>query len=167
MIIGYDLDNTLWNLVENSLMYYNKDYEDNVKLNDLKEYDMSSNLKIPVDKFFNKYAQKPYINTLRVYNLTKASIEKDHKDGHKILFVTASYPNTIEWRDKKLKELFPWYQTNDLVVCHDKQLLKLDGLVDDCLSNLIDGDYVKFIVDMPWNRDVDDEELGLIRIKVE
>lgn len=164
--VGYDLDNTLWNLVENCLMYYNKDYNDNVKLEDLTDYNMEGKLKMPIEDFFNKYAQEPYVDTLKIYDWIKTSIENNHDNGYKILFVSASYPSTIEWRDKKLKEIFPWYKTSDLVICHNKQLLKLDALVDDCLDNLVGGDYFKVIIDMPWNRGIDDNKLGLVRVKV-
>lgn len=167
MIIGYDLDNTLWNLVENSLIYYNKDYDDNVKLEDLTEYNMEGKLKMPVDEFFEKYAQEPYIDTLEVYKESFESIQQFINDGHKIVFVSASYPSTIKWRDKKLKEIFSWYETSDLIICHKKQLLKIDILIDDCLDNLIGGDYGRLLVDMPWNRGINnDKELRLVRVNV-
>lgn len=40
-----------------------------------------------------------------------------------------------------------------LIRCYNKQLLSgLDILVDDYEKNLIDGDYLKVLLDKPWNQ---------------
>ena len=46
---------------------------------------------------------------------------------------------------------------NQIICIHDKSLLNVDWLVDDCLDNLKCGNFNKIVLDAPYNRN--DKEL--------
>lgn len=166
MKIGVDLDNTLFNTVENALSYYNKDYNDNINLEDITEYDMDKKLKIPTRDFFKKYAMPLYTNTLVFYPKILNMIHDLRAHENSLYFVSSCYYETIPWRHELLSDTFDWYTLDKLIVCNNKQSLNLDILVDDCLDNLIGGNFKKVVVDMPWNRNIDDNKYDITRLHI-
>ena len=60
--------------------------------------------------------------------------------------------------------MFPCITYNDITITGKKGLVKGDALFDDGLHNLIGNPFKKFVFDRPWNRNVNDEELGLVRV---
>lgn len=45
-------------------------------------------------------------------------------------------------------------------------MIKGDVLVDDGIHNLIGGDYRKILVDAPYNREFNEKEYGMVRVKI-
>lgn len=87
-------------------------------------------------------------------------------DGHKVYIVTASNYETLPQKmDDLLFQNFPFISWYDVIVTHNKQMLKADVLIDDAVHNMIGGSYAKILLDAPYNRDVDDKKNDIVRVK--
>lgn len=87
-------------------------------------------------------------------------------DGHKVLIVTSSMYQTLRTKmDISLFSYFPFLSWNDVIVTRHKHLIKGDVLVDDGIHNLENGDYLKILMDAPYNSSYDAEYNGMIRVK--
>lgn len=83
-------------------------------------------------------------------------IKKLHDDGYEIYFVTATDTANIHKKFGFLQRDFPFINVKDRLICaHNKQMIKVDVLIDDCLDNLIGGEYESILFDYPWNRHFD------------
>ena len=82
-------------------------------------------------------------------------LKKWHDKGHEIYFVTATNTENMYKKAEWLQRTFPFMDVKKNLICmQKKQMLggNIDVLIDDCLNNLISGEYVKILLDYPWNR---------------
>lgn len=135
-IFAVDIDETLNNLVAALLVEYNKKYNDNVKFEDITEYNIQQFLKPECEDIFTEFANetlfeklKPKDNSYIVLNVLK--------DYYDIFFLTAGHPITMQYRDKWLNKYYgSFYKSRKLVMCRDKYLFNCDILIDDYQENL-------------------------------
>ena len=160
MRIGIDIDDVLNNLTACVLEVYNKDSGDKLTIDDITEYDMKQFVKREYRNDFYKY-----FGDKRVWNIIKPNtkaftlINKLHKEGHSIYFVTATHPLNVKTKYLWLNKHLEWDCWDSLVVTKDKSLLTgLDVFVDDNLDNLgyeNDNNIVFILYSRAWNRNKD------------
>lgn len=81
------------------------------------------------------------------------------KAGDKVYVVTNSHYKTLTAKmENVLFKYFPLFTWDDVIVTSKKQLLRGDVLIDDNPQNLVGGDYVGILMDMPHNRSFDEVE---------
>ena len=79
--------------------------------------------------------------------------------------VTASTYNQVEPKIKYcLEKHFPYLSWYDVFVTFHKQMIKADVLVDDGYHNLVGGEYLKILLDKPYNQSNDDEKNDIHRV---
>ena len=62
-------------------------------------------------------------------------------------------------KESYLQRTFPYINIRKkLIVCSDKTMIRADVLIDDCLDNFGGQDY-SIVLDYPWNRNTDDEDI--------
>lgn len=157
--IGIDIDGTINNMCECVLKVYNEDSGDNLKVEDITDYYMEKFVKEEFKKNFHKYfVDKRVWKQVEINKEAKEYISKLNSEGYTVYFVTSTEPENISKKASWLQREFPDINIRKrLIRCYNKQLLSgLDILVDDYSKNLVDGNYVKILLDKPWNRDVDD-----------
>lgn len=159
MKIGIDLDNVVVNTTEALVEYLNERIPDlNLEINDIKEYWLEKNLPpeyslIVREAFESKYLWKK----VKLIKGARKYIRKLYDEGHEIYFVTSSLPENLR---KKIKHLsrnlnfFPeGYVFNHTINIHNKQLLNLNILIDDCIDNLTGSfTYYPICMEYPWNQ---------------
>lgn len=91
-------------------------------------------------------------------------LEKLVKDGHKLLIVTASNPETFGAKRKKVMEMFPFLTKEQIIRKDNKQRVKGDILIDDGVHNLIGGRYKKFLYNQQNNSDFNEQEYDITRV---
>ena len=158
--IGIDLDNVVVNTTEAVIEYLNERIPDlNLKIDDVKEYWLEKNLPAGYSRLVKEAFESKYMwKKVKLIKYAKKYIKKLYQEGHEIYFVTSSLPETLR---KKIKHLsrnlsfFPeGYVESHTINIRQKQLLKLDILLDDCMDNLVgDISYEPLCMGYPWNED--------------
>lgn len=90
--------------------------------------------------------QKPFPGAVE---MVKALLQR----GHEVYFVTAPYPELIQYRYSQLRRFFPEVPERNIIIAGDKSIIALDVLLDDGPHNL-EASIAKHVVRwaLPWNR---------------
>lgn len=166
MIIGCDIDDVLNNQVDELLKLYNKKYDDTLMLSGITDWQIRNFLKPECTHLFEEFCTESFIEGLEMSNETIDVLTGIHKE-HALHFCTARHPYIMAATDKWLEKYLPWYRSGQLIRAKTKQLLKFDVMIDDNIGNLYGGEYIKLLIDKPWNRqsEQEDDEEGICRIK--
>jgi 5'(3')-deoxyribonucleotidase len=152
--IGIDLDDTINSLVSTWLEKYNKDYNDDVKIEDLKTWDIGDYTKAGKD-FYKYLGDGETFKNLSIKDGAANIIEK-LCENNEVYIVTAndSY-NTGVCDDKVnfINKFMPFFPIKNIIFINNKSLLDLDVLIDDGLHNFMGFKGTKIVFDRPWNRD--------------
>ena len=149
--IGIDMDETINTFIHDLIEKYNDRYDDILTFNEVFDYNIRKFLKPECKDIFAEFCDNEFMSNLKLVAGAKNVIDKLH-ETEDIYFVTAGYPETVFARHKWLKRHFEWYNHGNLIICTNKQMLKLDVLIDDHYDNLINGCYRSILIDKPWNR---------------
>ena len=77
--------------------------------------------------------------------------------GYDVYVATASHHKSLPIKVELA--LFPYFNYLDyknIIMCHNKQLIECDYIVDDNIDNLKGHRAITFLMDAPYNRDVDE-----------
>lgn len=151
-VIALDLDGVIWDLINPWIDYYNESYNDNVKYKDVKDYDLA--------KSFTKASMDQILDILLVENFWE-SVEpfkhskylKKLNDEFDLYIATKTDYRLLERKVNRLLILFPFLNPDQIICIHDKSLLRVDWLVDDCVDNLDNGKFKKIVLDAPYNKE--------------
>lgn len=155
------MDEVLTNLLDKILPMYNKDYNDNLTLDKITQYEMKPFIKPECKNLFEEYVDDKLYESLDVVP-NAVEVLTELAKNHDVYFATAGHPYTMRARDNWLTKTFSFYRTGSLISIREKPLLRVDFLVDDYEENLIGGHYYGLLVDKPYNKDFPER---LYRIK--
>jgi 5'(3')-deoxyribonucleotidase len=157
MIVGTDLDDTINLLVSRWLELYNKDYQDNLKIDDIKNWMISSHTKPECGLKFLDYLKTPKL----FYDL---GIDPDAarviawliENGVEVQIVTAYIREAMEDKIDFVRKNIPALPEKNIIFCNNKACFNGDYLIDDGVHNLDaflsrnpNGKVLLF--DRPWN----------------
>lgn len=133
-----DVDEVLAEQLPEWLKFYNKDYDDNLKAEDLACWDLSTHVKPECGKKISEYLRREdmYDNARQVSGALKG-IESLRHMGYTVKFVSSSNP--AQYRHKfnwLVRHGFVEDHSNDVIFCHDKYLLRGDFMIDDAPHNV-------------------------------
>ena len=168
VIICCDIDDTLWDLLfywikYNNYLHSHGDTRYQLLNEDLNDY-MSWNL---ANKFNNERSKQLFFNLLSKADFWEIvqttsdrvkTLEKLNNDERiKLYIVTAMKVNNYA-KLQRFKELFPFIDDNQIIVCYDKWLLHSDIWIDDKAETLEKckqyGTVIK--INKPHNKNVTD-----------
>lgn len=130
-----------------------------VTLNDIKNWDVKTNLGAGSEVYIRSYMRYPNFNReLEPIEGACDGVRSLIRDGHDVIIATAvpkcagiAYEGKKEW----LREHIPELPLDNLVAISRKDILKLDVLLDDGIHNLeaalADG-IIAVAMDRPWNQ---------------
>lgn len=160
------MDDTLENLSEVWIKRLNKKYRTKVDPSQIVEWDIT--------KFFPTLTKKQIFSPLKTRKLWKKVrplpgaceyLKKLKDNGHKIVVVTSSAPETLY---KKLNlflfKYFPYLSEEDVIVTYNKQMINGDILIDDAPHNLIGGNYFKILMTTSHNKNFNDKKANMLRV---
>ena len=156
MKIGIDLDDTINNLVDVWIEWYNKDYNDNVKIEDIKSWDIGDYTKIGKD-FYKYLGDELLFKALSIKDGAANIIEK-LCEQHEVYIVTANASYNRGVCDDKvsfIKNKMPFFPIKNIIFINNKSLLDLDVLIDDGLHNFEEFKGWRIVFDRPWNQKFD------------
>jgi 5'-nucleotidase len=157
---GIDLDDTCNCLVEHWVDTYNNEYNDTLKKEDIKDWNIAKYVKPGCDKTIYKMLTRPeFFLNLNIkpntYEVTKWLLEKVD-----LYIVTAYHYKTCKDKVKWIIKYLPHIPKENIIFCNNKGLLKLDYLLDDGIHNISDfyntnPDGVGVIFNEPWNENLE------------
>lgn len=109
------------------------------------------------DNFWNEVRPKPDASKY---------LKKLIDDGHQVYICTNTNYKTLKSKmDKVLFRYFDYLTWNDVIITRNKQMINADILIDDGIHNLVGGRYKGILVDAPHNRNFNEKEHDIIRVK--
>lgn len=153
MIIASDIDDVLVPFVPEWIRRYNIDYGDNLKVEEINEWSLLSFVKPKCGKKIYDYIEQPniYDNLLPIEGSLKG-INNLKKQGHRIIYATASTEGHAKVKYHWLKKYGFIDNINDYAELHDKSLIYADILIDDRYDNVKNFRGLGILYRAPWNK---------------
>ena len=160
-----DADDTIQELTAHWLEELNKKYDCNVKKEDIKSWDMTKAFpKLTPDEVLEPLYREEFWSRTTPIDGSSYYLKRLIDDGHKLLIVTASNPETFGAKTKKLLQMFPFLTENQIIRENNKQTVYGDILIDDGVHNLIGGRYKKFLFNQPNNSGFNEQDYDITRV---
>ena len=153
MIIGIDVDSTVCNTTESVIAQHYADTGEKLTLDDIKSYYIENYVGDDYkDDFHLIFYKKEMWKRVKVIPHCVEVIKRLHDRGEEIYFVTSTEPQNVTKKARFLQRTFPFLDIRKrLITTHNKQMIKCDLLIDDCIDNVLNADYVSILLDYPWN----------------
>lgn len=157
--IAIDADSTLNNLDEALVSLYNDTYEDKISLDMFVNYDWYSCFSFEIAERLNKLLlNKNLWDSLIPIKESQRVVKTLIDSNIDVYIATATNPINFPWKVEWFNKHFPFIDEKHIICIHDKSLLDVDFLIDDCLSQLLNTKWAyRICVDHTWNRDIYDE----------
>ena len=156
-----DLDDVLTDMLVIWVDWLNHFNQLDVKLEDIKEWDMS--IPFPTltkEQIFFPLQHREFWQCVHTRHDAREYVKKLFDEGYNIYIVTATRPHLMQYKMQYcIEPFFPYIDYFHIITCYDKQMIKGDVLIDDCPANLIDGDYEKILFSRPANENQADPSL--------
>lgn len=166
-IVLVDMDDTLVNLLDAWIDALNKKYNIEVNSNEIIDWDISKFFpSLTKHQVFEPLFDSEFWDTVKPKEGAVQYLKQLKDDGYKIYICTSTNYKII--KDKMNKVLFKYFDFlswSDVIVTYNKQLVNADFLVDDGIHNLIGGKYKGILMDAPHNRNFNECEFGITRVK--
>jgi 5'(3')-deoxyribonucleotidase len=165
MTVLVDVDNVLEDLNSAWVDAVNKKYGTSVSPEDIASWD--------IEKYFNGLSRTQVFSPLHDENFWKSLepidgsqvyLKKLIDDGYKVLLVTSSHPDTIQYKYKFIIKHFPYISFKDIIFTSRKQMVRGDVMIDDAPHNLEGGEYLGLLMCSPHNKGYNAEKQGFIRV---
>lgn len=157
-----DMDSIVTDLMQKVLDHYNRDHNDKVTKSDFKTWDIARNVKIGQDIYKYFYRDGFFLDLPAIPGAIEG-LRAIQALGHHLVLVSApSWPGTsasdkISWVKKHL----PFINKRDIILGHNKHLIKGDIFIDDSPDNISDyrehWPHAKIMtISHPYNEEVKD-----------
>lgn len=151
-----DVDDVMWALLPAWLDLLNKRHGTSVSVEDVKEWDMTKAFPaLTPDQIFGVLREKELWDSVKPIPGARETVARLNRDGHRVVFVTDTAPDTVKDKFNAFFALFPEFTWKDVIITGQKQLIRGDILIDDGIHNLVGGQYLKILLDAPYNRNFD------------
>ena len=151
MVIGIDLDNVLSDFTYQWMNALNAKYLLDKEYSDLTNYDMRKNY--PMLDYDQIYSVLDDCTWIPMPD-SKSVVNKLISNGQNVQIVTSTPPKYCVLKEKWLEKNYFSDVNSHLITCQDKNLIKLDVIIDDKIENLIrDDDCITIKFNQPWNQD--------------
>ena len=160
------MDDVLENLSEAWVDYLNLKYGTNVSADNVVDWKISQFFpELSEDQVYRALCDDELWKTVRPLDGASEALQSLMRDGHQVYIVTNSHYRTlIAKMENVLFNYFPFLSWDQVIIASHKQMIRGDVLVDDGIHNLIDGDYIKILMDRPYNRSFDADAAGMYRV---
>ena len=148
--IGIDFDDVLSDLNSRAIEMANEEYGLDLDLKDITSWENTG--KASVIKKYYKTAEvheRQYVT-----EETKELFRKIRNEGE-VFIVTAIAPEFMGLRHQQIKEAFPDFPDENIIMGKQKHLIKFDIILDDCPDNVFRStSSFPVLMRRPWNNDV-------------
>ena len=153
-VLVTDMDDVLVNLLDTWTSILNSRYSKNVKLEDIQEWDMHKAYPDLNDKqLFGVLNEDELWMQVRPKEGSPEYLLRVKDMGYRIFVCTAAhYKNISKKITLCLLKYYPWLTYKDIIMCHDKELISCDYIIDDYHNNIKRSKAVRFLMDAPYNK---------------
>ncbi len=170
LTILLDLDDVLNNQNEVWVDVLNQRYGRNVAVEDITDWDMRLGFPgLQDDELYGPAHSGELVSSMTAPEDAVTYTKIWHDNGHKLYVVTSTSAENAEAKVRWLCEHYDWFDRDKFIMCHHKNLIFGDILIDDAPHNL---KYMKWAganpncacvcMDKPWNRCAENE---FVRVK--
>jgi 5'(3')-deoxyribonucleotidase len=160
-----DVDGVVADLCTEWLRWYNIDYNDNLTLEDLIDWSIHQFTKAECGtKIYDYLTHQALYDNVRPIDGAFSAVKWLRRNNQKVVYVTSGVqPAKIQWLHRYgfLEGGTDWMYAADVVIAHDKSLIKGAYLIDDNIQNCQNFEGTAFLFDQPWNR----KDTGLYRVR--
>lgn len=151
--IGCDIDNVVYSTAQAVLDVHYENTGERLHLADIKTYGIEDYVSEQYRENFHKmFLDKRVWKRVELLPNCVETIKQLHDMGHEIYFVTATETANVHKKFQFLCRAFPFIDVRKrLITTQCKQMIRLDVLIDDCVDNLVGGDYYGILFNYPWN----------------
>lgn len=160
------MDDVLENLSVAWVDYLNKKYGTTVKPEEVVDWQVDQFFpELTKDQVYGALWDDALWQTVRPIEGASEILRELMNDGHEVYIVTNShYRALVSKMDDVLFKYFPYLSWDQVIITSNKQMIRGDVLIDDGIHNLVDGDYIKILMDCPYNHTYDAEAMGMYRV---
>ncbi|MCR0315251.1 hypothetical protein MKA27_13130 [[Clostridium] innocuum] len=151
--ILFDMDDVVTNFMEHLLNIYNKRTKSDLKVTDIKGWDLTPYCTKDVYKIFQEDGF--FLNIPEKKHSTSVLKELIESTKYDIYIVTAcNRPEELSEKVKWFKKILPAFNTDRIIAIKEKHLIRGDLIIDDKVENLIECEpYMKCLLyDTPANQ---------------
>lgn len=154
VIIGCDLDDTIEKLLPAWLSYLYNKHNILVNVSDVKQWDITKYFPtLTANQVFEPLHDEDFWKTVEPMKDAQFYIKKLIDEGYDFYIVTSC---PIACSDYKIRHVvmkhFPFINKHNVIVCHNKQLINCDILIDDGVHNIY-GNYIGLLKTTAHNQD--------------
>lgn len=150
--VALDLDGVIWDLVRPWITEYNNRFGDNLSYDDVTSYDLTRHMKkCTKEDYCHILSEILFWQKVEPFSGNSEWLRKLNKRFNLVIATKTDY-RLFEMKVNRVLELFPFIKHSQIINIHDKSLLNVDWLVDDCLDNLKRGDFNAVVYDAPYNK---------------
>lgn len=152
-----DLDGVIWDLLTPWLEYYNRLTNENIKIEDIKTYEIKEYVKYP--ELLPKILEMDdFWDNVNLYDGVYDSLNDLINLDVKFKIVTSTYYKIAPMKFKRLFELLPMLRTDDIIISYNKSVIKSWFVVDDYYKNFSnDLNTTNIMIRQPYNKSKEDE----------
>ncbi len=163
--IAVDVDGIVNNLMPRAIEIYNERYNASLSLDNFVKYKIEECLHHQeAQNFMEIFEDEEFWYSLVPIKNSIWGIKQFVESGYDVYFATATHYSNFAWKVKWLQSFFGMIPEKNIICIHNKALLKVDVLIDDCIDNLLSSMWFERVtLDYPWNRYVWDETYGIHR----
>lgn len=154
--ICIDMDDTIEYLLPAWLRWLDNQYNFKVTPEMINSWDITEYFPhLTAEQICKPLSIPEFWDTVNPMNDAIKYIPKIIEDGHKVYICTSTdYRIAKEKFDRCLFKHFPFIDKNNVIICHNKQIIDCDILVDDGIHNLIGGKYLGILLTSPCNANI-------------
>lgn len=154
IVIACDMDDTIEYLLIAWISWLNREYNYNVRYCNVKDWNLQKSFpELTWEQIFAPLSMQKFWKTVKPMQDAIHYIKLLIDEGFDFHIVTSSYYDTIKYKfEEVLFKYFPFIDKNKIIVCHEKQLIRCDVLIDDGPHN-IEGPYIGILKDVRHNHD--------------
>lgn len=166
LTILVDMDDTIEHLLQAWVDYLNEHHETTTTVEDVHEWDLSSSFPtLTREQIYAPLLDDALWERVQPMQYAADVLKQLKEDGHNIFIVTSTAYQTVKAKiEKVLFRYFPFIKWNDVIIAHNKQMIKGDILIDDAPHNLEGGDYMKILMTASHNKSYDAKANGMHRV---
>lgn len=164
MRVLVDWDDCVNTLMNSVVDVYNQKYDPPISFDMLTHFNLRDCLSEEiVNRIENIWINQDVWEMLLPQDGAIATLQQMLNDGVDIYLVTATHYSNIGWKMNWLHKYAPFFPIDRVVVCHHKNIINADYLIDDRVENLRAGSYGRIVITKPWNKSARDDIFGLYR----
>lgn len=160
-----DMDDTIENFCETLVFMLNERFGLSVKPEDVIEWDLKKAFPtLTASDIFAPTNEAEFWKRVKPLPGAVEFLKQIHKDGHDIVIVTASNPESVPLKlNHMLFRFFPFISRKNVIIASRKDLIRGDVLIDDAPHNLENFIGDKILMTANHNKNYQEANIGATR----